>query len=358
MNFLSRANLQSLQTLLVVESVLTNNMNAGTAWALHGLTIRLAQGLGLHHPCPPSVPHELVYPRSRIWWAIVWQDSILSIIYDRTTEPTTVSKHTMPMPMRYGPVSSYHATMYPLVKIGLEIVRDRARADEKTQKEIHDQIAHQRDAITSLMRDSAEYLRDSRKCTTPQENLEHWALYLHSSYYLSELARSAISPRADPHLAKVYRGLCVENLSNTVDAFLGLNNITSYARFSWAAIHRGLGSAILLGILGEHTRNERARDLLARFISAIHDITVNIDPNEIAAPLQRGMAALRRLNIHEAAGSEFYSSTGFAEGLSVGLDGRLGLEHQAAMTYTPPDSIGGVKEEGSPYSVLNTILVC
>ncbi|OQO04061.1 hypothetical protein B0A48_10704 [Cryoendolithus antarcticus] len=364
-NFLSRANLQSLQTLLVVESVLTNNMNAGTAWALHGLTIRLAQGLGLHHPCPPSIPRELVYPRSRIWWAIVWKDSILSIIYDRSTEPTTATKHTMPMPMHYGPVSAYHAAMYPLVKIGLEIVRDRARTNEMSSIEIHDQIAHQRDAVSKIMREAADYLRDSRKCTNPRENLEHWALYLHSSYYLSELARSAISPRADPHLAKAYRSLCVENLSNTVEAFLGLNNITSYARFSWSAIHRGLGSAILLGILGEHTKNERARDLLARFITAIHDITVNIDLQEIAAPLQRGIAALRRLNIHEAAGSEYYhdyvSAEGAnADGLILGVDGSLQLEPglQGSL-YTPPDSVpegAGVKNEHSPYSVLNTIL--
>ncbi|OQN99860.1 hypothetical protein B0A48_14630 [Cryoendolithus antarcticus] len=364
-NFLSRANLQSLQTLLVVESVLTNNMNAGTAWALHGLTIRLAQGLGLHHPCPPSIPRELVYPRSRIWWAIVWKDSILSIIYDRSTEPTTATKHTMPMPMHYGPVSAYHAAMYPLVKIGLEIVRDRARANEMSPIELHDQIAHQRDAVSKIMREAADYLRDSRKCTNPRENLEHWALYLHSSYYLSELARSAISPRADPHLAKAYRSLCVENLSNTVEAFLGLNNITSYARFSWSAIHRGLGSAILLGILGEHTKNERARDLLARFITAIHDITVNIDPQEIAAPLQRGIAALRRLNIHEAAGSEYYhdyvpAEGANADGLILGVDGSLQLESGLqGNLYTPPDSVlegAGVKNEHSPYSVLNTIL--
>jgi hypothetical protein len=357
-NFLSQANLETLQTLLVIQNVLTNNMNAGIAWSLHGLTIRLAQGLGLHHPCPPSIPHNTIYPRSRIWWAIVWQDSLLSIIYDRSAEPTTATKNTMPMPMRYGPVSAYHAAMYPLVKIGLEIVRDRGRADEMSSSEIHDHIAQHRDAISSIMRESADYLRDSRKCTSPQETLEHWALYLHTSYSLSELSRAAISPRADAHLAQVYKPLCVDNLINTVEAFLGLNNITSYARHSWAAIHRGLGSALLLGILGEHNKNERARELLARFISAIHDITVNIDPQEIAAPLQRGMSALRKLNIQQAAGSQFFDVSS-NDGLALDDDGSLKLDHTVAI-FTPPNSIpegSTVKDEHSPYSVLNTILV-
>ena len=138
-NFLSQANLEAIQTLLIIQNVLTNNMNAATAWALHGLTIRLAQGLGLHHPCPPSIPQDVVYPRSKIWWAIVWQDSLLSIIYDRASG-VTVTRTTMPMPMHFGPVSAYHKAMYPLAKVGLEIVRDRGRVHELSTKEIQAKI--------------------------------------------------------------------------------------------------------------------------------------------------------------------------------------------------------------------------
>lgn len=264
----------------------------------------------------------------------------------------------MPMPMRYGPVSSYHAAMYPLVKIGLDIVRDRGLVNEMSLEQVHSQIAHHRDAISRIMREAAEYLRDSRKCTSPQETLEHWALYLHTSYSLSELSRASISPRADKTLVESYRELCVDNLINTVEAYLGLNGITSYARHSWAAIHRGLGSALLLGILGEHNKSERARLLLSRFISAIYEITTNINPQEIAAPLQRGMSALRRLNImDEASGSQVYEDSP-NDGLTLDADGSLKLDQNNM--FTTPNSLPDVtmvKDEHSPYSVLNTILV-
>lgn len=264
----------------------------------------------------------------------------------------------MPMPMQFGQVSEYHSTMYPLVKIGLEIVRDRGRASEMSTQEVYDKITQHRDAISQIMRESAEYLRDSRQCTSPLQTLEHWALYMHTSYTLSELCRPAISPRyASRELIVTYKPLCVENLINTVEAFLGLNGITAYARQSWAAIHRGLGSALLLGILGEHTKNDRARELLARFINAIHDITTNVDPQEIAAPLQRGISALRRLNIHEAVGSHPPEGH-YSDGVSVdGATGALKLEN--GFVYTTPNSLPDTivaGDEHSPYSVLNTIL--
>lgn len=356
-NFLSQVRLETVQTLLIIQNVLTNNMNAATAWAMHGLTIRLAQGLGIHQPCPPSIPTELVFPRSKLWWGVVWQDSLLSIIYDRASGPTTATKTTMPMPMAYGPISEYHKTMYPLVQVGLEIVRDRERINELSPHELHEKIATHRETISQLMRDSAEYLRDSRKCTSPQQTLEHWALYLHTSYSLSELCRPAISNRySTRELVATYKPLCVENLTNTVEAFLGLNNITAYARQSWAAIHRGLGSALLLGILGEHTKNDRARHLLARFISAIHDITTNIDPSEIAAPLQRGISALRRLNIQEVPGGARYEAHLNDAGVALDADGSLKLEHGTTMYNTPNSDFPGSGDEHSPYSVLNTIL--
>lgn len=356
-NFLSQVKLETVQTLLIIQNVLTNNMNAATAWAMHGLTIRLAQGLGIHQPCPPSIPTELVYPRSKLWWGVVWQDSLLSIIYDRASGPTTATQTMMPMPMHYGPISEYHKTMYPLVQVGLEIVRDRERINEMTPHELHEKIAMHRETISQLMRDSAEYLRDSRKCTSPQQTLEHWALYLHTSYSLSELFRPAISTRyASRELVATYKPLCVENLINTVEAFLGLNNITAYARQSWAAIHRGLGSALLLGILGEHTRNDRARHLLSRFINAIHDITTNIDPQEIAAPLQRGISALRRLNIQEVPGGARYETRLDDAGVALDADGSLKLEHGHPIYHTPNSEFPCPNDEHSPYSVLNTIL--
>ena len=357
-NFISQANLESIQTLLVIQNVLTNNMNAGSAWSLMGLTIRLAQNLGVHQACPPATPEDRTFPRSKIWWAVVWQDSLLSISYDRASSTLSVDRNTMPMPQHFRAVPHYHASMYRLCRVGLDIVQDRTLSLQP--RELHDRIVQHRDAISSIMRDAAEYLRDSRKCTSPQETLEHWGLYLHTSYALSELCRPAISPStADRELARAFKPLCIDNLVNTVEAFLGLNNITQYARQSWASVHRGLGSALLLGILGEHTRNDRARRLLGRFIAVMQDITTNIDPQEISLPVQRGVEALRKLNIQDTRSSSFTGNTmGGASNDNgmLGADGSLKLEHSSILATPTSDTAYGAPEEYSPYSVLNSIL--
>ncbi|KAI5364119.1 Putative zn(2)-C6 fungal-type DNA-binding domain, flavin prenyltransferase UbiX [Septoria linicola] len=354
-NFLSQPHAESIQALLIIGNVMTNNMNAGTAWSLLGLTIRLAQGLGLHQACPPHITHDVVLPRSRIWWAVVWQDSLLSITYDRNA---SLDVNTMPMPQNFGPVSSYHASMYRICKVGLDIIRDRAKS--ASSREYVARINQHRDEIASIMRDSMEHLRDSRQCKSSQETLEHWALYLHTSYSMSELCRPAISPRM-PDPVKAFKSVCVENLINTVEAFLGLNNITFFARQSWAAVHRALSSALLLGILGEHRTNDRARKLIARFISLMGDITSTVDPSEISAPVQRGVAALRKLNIEEIRSGSFADAATLASpadggGTISGGDGNLKIDHSQIFTPANSDTAGTGDEEHSPYSVLNSIL--
>lgn len=331
---------------------MTNNMNAGTAWSLLGLTIRLAQGLGLHQACPPHIPTEKVFPRSRIWWAVIWQDSLLSITYDRNA---ALDVNTMPMPQHFGPVSSYHASMYRMCRLSLEIIRDRAKPC--AARDHVARINQHREEIQGIMRDAAEHLRDSRQCNTSRETLEHWALYLHTSYAMSELCRPAVSPSTSSEIVKSFKPVCIENLVNTIEAFLGLNNITFFARQSWAAVHRGLSSALLLGILGVHRHNERARKLIARFVTLMSQITATVDPTEVSGPVQRGIQALRKLNITEdQTGTSFTDSlppSKESTGTSGDANGDLKMDHSQIFTPSSSDTAG---EEFSPYSVLNTIL--
>ena len=334
---------------------LTSLQNAGTAWSMLGLTIRLAQGLGLHQACPPHTPKDLVFRRSKVWWAVIWQDSLLSIIYDRNA---ALDVHTMPMPQRVGSVSPYHASMYRLCKVGLQIVRDRSKPANSHER--MNAINHHRDEIAIIMRDSAEYLRDSRKCSTTRENIEHWGLYLHTSYALTELCRPAVSLRGSDEMVKAFKSVCIENLANTVEAFLGLNSIIAFTRQSWAAMHRALSSALLLGILGEHLRNDRAHKLVSRFIAVMTDITANVDPQEISAPVQRGITALQKLSIDRP------RTLSFVEGVTMGPagnglftgDGDLIHRYDQNQSYTPSnsESTAVAEDEFSPYSVLNTIL--
>lgn len=208
------------------------------------------------------------------------------------------------------------------------------------------------------MRDAVEHLRDSRQCNSSRETLEHWALYLHTSYAMSELCRPAVSPSTSSEIVKSFKPVCIENLVNTVEAFLGLNNITFFARQSWAAVHRGLSCALLLGILGVHRHNERARKLIGRFVTLMSQITSTVDPTEVSGPVQRGIEALRKLKIgDDQTGTSFPESMATpndTSGTSVDANGDLKLDH--SQIFTPSNNSETSREEFSPYSVLNTIL--
>lgn len=289
-----------MQALLVLGNVISNNMNAGTSWNLIGLTARLAQSLGLHQDSSANsgMNPTMKALRNKIWWTLMWQDSLLSITYDRASFTALVDHSSMADPRNHINISPFHSSILRVSKVALDVVRDRSKA--MSSRELHSRIQRSRDELNIVLRECAEHLRDSRKCRSPRESIEHWCLYLHVSYITSELCRPAISPStSDPELARQFRQTCLDSLINTVDAWLGLQNITSYARQSWASVHRALSSALLLGIMREHAHNDRCRKLLGRFIGLMGDMTSGVNPAELAAPMTRAIEALRKLRIHE-----------------------------------------------------------
>jgi hypothetical protein len=355
-NFLSAATLENIQTLLILGNVISNNMNAGVAWTLMGLTVRLSQTLGLHRLCPPSTPAQTKLVRSKVWWALLWQDSLLSISYDRASSTTTID-HTVPLSQHTAPgTRTYVESMYRLCKVGLDIVRERQRPQNSQDALLR--ITEHRNELQEIMVDAADYLKDSRRCRSMRDQLEHWALYLHISYITSELCRPAISPStAGLDLSKTLRKTCIDSLTNTVEAFLGLQNMTPFATRSWASVHRSLSSALLLGILGEHTRNERARSLLTNLVQVLSDVTANVDPAELSAPITRSVSGLQRLlslppvqRKTSEAGSQ--SSPSLANFNPEEITGALNADG-SSLTHSP---LLGLDLDSSPYALMESIV--
>ncbi|KAF2000568.1 hypothetical protein P154DRAFT_465791 [Amniculicola lignicola CBS 123094] len=361
-NFLSHATLENIQTMLILGNAISNNMNAGVAWSLMGLTVRLAQTLGLHRMCPPSTPIQTKLTRSKIWWALLWQDSLLSISYDRASSTTTID-HTIPLNPQTTPgTRTYVECMYRLCKVGLDIVRERQRPQNSHDALIR--ITEHRNELQEIMVDAADYLKDSRRCRSMRDQLEHWALYLHISYITSELCRPAISPStASFELSKNLRRTCIDSLTNTVEAFLGLQNMSPFATRSWASVHRSLSSALLLAIIGEPMRNERARTLLSNLIAVLGDITSSVDPAELSAPITRSVSALQRLltlQTARAAARTAGSDTGSASQPSPTMASFSADDLNGAFNFDDPalqqSPLLGLDLESSPYALMESIV--
>jgi len=176
--------------------------------------------------------------------------------------------------------------MRRLCKIGLDIVQQRA-VSRPVQQQLLLTVEY-RDQIQEDFERMEDHLTDISKCRSMKENLEYWNLYLHRSYILSELCRPTIQRRKKKlhgehkELVLSLMSLCVESLANTMEAFLGLQNITKLASQSWAAMHRSLSSALLLCILGEPAKSERIQRLVSKLATVISDVLTGVDPSELS----------------------------------------------------------------------------
>lgn len=232
---------------------------------------------------------------------IIWQDSLLSISYDRATPTIAMTRRNEPhAPEPEG--SSYAECMLQLCTIALNVVYGRTTTTS-AQREAQ-QIDDHRQGVLAIGRQAHGHLRELSSCASMRDYLEHWNWHMHRSYVISELYRPILTKlECHDEVIRNLRTVCIEALTNTVDAFLNLHNMTAFARMSWAAVHRSLSSALLLGILKEPAHSERVRVMLDRFIAVMSSMEYS-EPAEVPTPITRAVAALLRLNVRE--GDDFH----------------------------------------------------
>jgi len=287
-------------------------------------------------------------------WQIIWQDSLLSVTFDRAPPSYTISLQMHPASLSK---LSYIDVMRRLCEIGLDIAQQRATPQAMKRKLYR--VVEWRDMIRDDMQKMLPHLTDIANCNTMREQLEFWNLYLHRSYIISEMGRPAIRSKnnfkADTELERSVRTVCLENLANTVEAFLGLHNITMFATQSWAAIHRSLSSALLLSILGESSRKKHVQVLVSRLTFVLSNVISTIDPSELSAPLARSVEALQKLTAQSQIGHQMRDEFFDSESSSAQGDQAMsGVLDSSPWGVSPPFS--ATSSEESPHAILNSII--
>lgn len=309
-NFLIRPSLESLQALLILGFVLANDMKAEASWALIGLTCRLAQALGLHRGpheyARAPTPAETDLPRRKLWWTIVWQDSLLSLSFDRS--PIAIMTRCQ-LPL--GPTAltegfTYTEAMYHLCQKILQSVNNDTNSQPDFDQIIADSIEVEN--IRSRVRPE---LRIKEACKTVQDRLQHCAIILHTSFVVSVLCRPALrrgeSPGMNLSQKAILAGKCKENLAETVRMYLKMHSLSVIPTRSWAFTYHGLSSAVLLGILGETKTDPEVRTLQGNLISALSATAAKEQTSpgpksdkdiELSGPLSRALSALKNIYDH------------------------------------------------------------
>ncbi|KAK5310956.1 hypothetical protein LTR93_011874 [Exophiala xenobiotica] len=203
----------------------------------NSLTTRLAQTIGLHEPAESSASPDEGRFREEIWWQIVWQDSLLSILFDRPPATSTIAT-TWPHhnSSHDSGTLSYSHCMKRLCAAILDIVRDRSVSVGSSQEEVS-LITKHRDRLTALVAQAVPHLTDVSASRCMKDQLEHWNLSLHLSYVMFDLHRATLQNQADTALGHL-RDACADSLASTVHAYLGLQNVSSTTRTSWIATQR------------------------------------------------------------------------------------------------------------------------
>jgi hypothetical protein len=243
--------------------------------------------------------------------------------------------------------------MKSLSNIGLDIVRERSELQECQHGLLL--IIQRRDKLSEIFDLASHHLRDATACKSMKDQLEHWNLYLHRSYVTSELYRPTLKQGShNPELTANLNAMCIESLADTVDAFLGLENITRFAHQSWAALHRALSSALLLSILKEPVKNQRVRTLLNRLIDVMSDLSSTLSPSELSAPITRWLSVMCHLNSHEVGGQPRDATQAKAR-QHVGKVSDFELSPMVSESSASPSSAPDRSIEASPYALMDKI---
>ena len=248
----------------------------------------------------------------------------------------------------------YVECMKRLCKIGLDIVQERSHAPD-FQRELSLIIKH-RDELSGTMKQASHHLKEVTACRSMKDHLEYWNLYLHSSYVTSELYRSTLRrQKLESESMTNLRETCVDSLADTVEAFLGLQNLTAFAKTSWAAIHRALSSSLLLAIMKEPVKNRRVQPLLEKFMSVMSDVNSDLGPSELPAPVSRSLAALRSLlALHGPNQSQTPAEASTSQTKTT--DDIAGPSWTVDESPMAASSASGSSGDNSPYAVRDRIL--
>jgi len=148
----------------------------------------------------------------------------------------------------------------------------------------------------------------------------------------------------------------------TVEAFLGVANAAPVYIRAWAVTHRGLSSALLLGILGEPVRNARAQALLNEFIKVMTAASSSgASANELSAPIQRSVSALRKLSATESRTPKVMEDASGGGTMPAVEPTDMFAASNALMNYDEsqffiPSPLSGFEDESSPYALMDSII--
>ncbi|GES66816.1 phenylacrylic acid decarboxylase [Aspergillus terreus] len=260
-NFLFRPSLDTIQTMLILGNTLQNDGQSDAAWAQLGTTVRLAQTMGLHTERSIAyLPQNIQSKAKTLWFSIVWQDSLLSLCYDRppivslkgwSLENTIYTKQGL----------SFTDVMHCLSRLGIEVTT----ADRDIQETAF--YLNMLNHLDEVYQRALPHLTSRDNCRSMHEHLEHLALKMHLSLFVAVLTRPALrQPQIQDSSYGVLRERAKTSMIDASRAFLEFQALSVVPLRTWSMVHTALTSTLLLSTWDETRNDPESRDLQQRVI--------------------------------------------------------------------------------------------
>ncbi|KAF5595062.1 hypothetical protein FPCIR_4687 [Fusarium pseudocircinatum] len=293
-----------IQALLILGHVLQNNMNPRAAWVLGGTTVRVALSVGLHQPINHCALRLSPAEAQQLRLAIVWQDALLSLAFDRPPAshemdlepdlPILVSSDPSSQPLDYRQAMNWlcHLSFKHLPRLPqTEPVRDYSR------------LFHDFDLYESSL---APHLQDLQRSNSIQELQEHYSLIVHRYFLLSTLCRPVLSSQNKGRFSEEECSMILNRfqgaLKRSVRAFIKLRSISNLATRSWAFVHNGLASALLLSFIrqGSDAQDQDSQEILSELVKMLTERSDDVEQFSAAhKKALRAIQALQRSSVEE-----------------------------------------------------------
>lgn len=152
--------------------------------------------------------------------------------------------------------------MHFLTRVGLDILGPEAPGVSPG-----DQAVEYLQRIDNVFQRSQPHLFSRENCTSLQQNLEHLALKMHTSFCVSVACRPAMKQtQTEVSHADILRSRAKGSLIDASRAFLDFQALSVVPLRSWSMVHTVLSSTLLL-CMWEETRNDpECRNLQQRVI--------------------------------------------------------------------------------------------
>ncbi|KAL0938122.1 fungal specific transcription factor [Colletotrichum truncatum] len=295
-DYLANPSAQAIQTLLLLGNALQNDMKPQAAWVLGGTTIRLAQCLGLNKK-PDRLPFasgDLEQTRY-LRLAIVWQDALLALAFRRSPASQEMDfEEDLPVLTKSpdGDGLSYLHAMNWLCHVTLSYISVHQRKADQLLQILED--------IHSVELSLSAHLINPQRGTSFRQLQEYYAFELHKNFVISTLCRPFISSAGARQLDEGERPVVLErfrdSLRRSVRAYVRLRSITGHARRSWAFIHNGLTSVLLLSLMRETRYLPETRTLQDEMVASLSEGDQDYDrSNHLSDTHRKALKAIQTL---------------------------------------------------------------